>query len=292
MKILVIGGTRYFGIPMVEKLLRRGDQVSIATRGLAQDPFGSRVERIRLDLREEQSVRSALLGKRYDVVIDKMGYSSNEIRWVLESLDCDRFIHMSTAGVYQLDHFNIREEEFNGKVEKLVWCGRQELDYDSVKRNAECALAQLYNDRRWVSVRAPFVLGFHDYTKRLRFYVEHVLRREPMWVDNLHSRFCVAECKELSDFFVFLTDCSFTGAINACSEGLVSVGEILRYLEEKTGIPAVIDPAVAPAPYNGTKDNSLSTAKANALGFRFRDVSTWLPSLLDAYIDEVKKSCE
>lgn len=33
MKILVIGGTRYFGIHMVNKLLEQGYKVTIATRG-------------------------------------------------------------------------------------------------------------------------------------------------------------------------------------------------------------------------------------------------------------------
>ena len=33
MKILVIGGTRYFGIHMVHKLLEQGHEVTIATRG-------------------------------------------------------------------------------------------------------------------------------------------------------------------------------------------------------------------------------------------------------------------
>ena len=33
MKILVIGGTRYFGIHMVNKLLEQGHEVTIATRG-------------------------------------------------------------------------------------------------------------------------------------------------------------------------------------------------------------------------------------------------------------------
>lgn len=33
MNILVIGGTRYFGIHMVNKLLEQGHNITIATRG-------------------------------------------------------------------------------------------------------------------------------------------------------------------------------------------------------------------------------------------------------------------
>lgn len=44
MKILVLGGTRFFGIPMVEELLSQGHDVTIATRQRAQDVFGNRAK--------------------------------------------------------------------------------------------------------------------------------------------------------------------------------------------------------------------------------------------------------
>lgn len=37
MKILVIGGTRYFGIHMLNELLSAGHDVTIGTRGIALD---------------------------------------------------------------------------------------------------------------------------------------------------------------------------------------------------------------------------------------------------------------
>ena len=44
MKILVIGGTRFFGIHMVKELLAKGHEVTLATRGLALDDFGDSLE--------------------------------------------------------------------------------------------------------------------------------------------------------------------------------------------------------------------------------------------------------
>ena len=46
MNILVIGGTRFFGIHMVNELLTAGYDVTIATRGKASDSFGDKVKRI------------------------------------------------------------------------------------------------------------------------------------------------------------------------------------------------------------------------------------------------------
>ncbi|MDD3224541.1 MAG: NAD-dependent epimerase/dehydratase family protein [Clostridium sp.] len=49
MKVLVLGGTRFFGVHMVENLIKKGHQVTIATRGNKKDNFGAKVKRIIVD---------------------------------------------------------------------------------------------------------------------------------------------------------------------------------------------------------------------------------------------------
>ena len=80
MKILVIGGTKFFGIPMVNELLEIGHDVTIATRGKASDGYGDSVRRMMIERTNEESMKNALRGRHYDVVIDKIAYSSKEIR--------------------------------------------------------------------------------------------------------------------------------------------------------------------------------------------------------------------
>ncbi|MGR4032399.1 NAD-dependent epimerase/dehydratase family protein, partial [Bacillus sp. ZZQ-131] len=48
-KVLVLGGTRFFGKHLVEYLLQAGHDVTIATRGVTEDSFGSAVKRIIVD---------------------------------------------------------------------------------------------------------------------------------------------------------------------------------------------------------------------------------------------------
>lgn len=96
MNILVIGGTRFFGIHMVNELLTAGYDVTIATRGKASDSFGDKVKRIFLERTKEESVREALSGTHYDVVIDKIAYCSNDIKYVMDVIDCDKYIYMSS----------------------------------------------------------------------------------------------------------------------------------------------------------------------------------------------------
>lgn len=100
MQILVIGGTRYFGKYTIEALLKVGHTVTIATRGNAKDAFGERVQRVKLDRANAQSVKAAIGGRHFDVICDKIAYGSNDIRTVLEYVSCDRYIQMSTTSVY------------------------------------------------------------------------------------------------------------------------------------------------------------------------------------------------
>ena len=56
------------------------------TRGNASDNYGQRVNRIFIERTNEESVKKALEGKHFDVVIDKIAYCSNDIyRDVYES---------------------------------------------------------------------------------------------------------------------------------------------------------------------------------------------------------------
>ena len=290
MNILVIGGTRFFGIPMVEELLRNGHRVTIATRGKSPDPFGDRVRRITLERTDEASVKEALSGKRFDVIIDKIAYSSNDIRYVMDAADCGQYIHMSSTAVYEPKHINTPESDFDGTARPVTWCGRADFPYAEVKRQAEYALWQRYGDRNWIAVRYPFVIGKDDYTGRLRFYVEHAMKGIPMMIDNADCRMGFIFSDEAGKFLAFLAGKDFRGAVNGASEGTVSVREILDYVEGKTGRKAVISPEGDPAPYNGEPEYSINTDRAKALGFRFSAMRDRIFSLLDRYIEEINKA--
>ena len=169
-----MGGTRFFGIHMVNELLENGHDVTIATRGKTSDGFGDKVERMIVERTDGQNLKNALHGKHYDVVIDKIAYCSNDIKAIMEAVECGKYIHMSSTSVYEPAHINTMESDFHGTSKKLVWCNRKDFPYEEIKRQAECALWQEYSERNWLAVRYPFVLGKDDYTKRLLWYVEHI----------------------------------------------------------------------------------------------------------------------
>ena len=285
MKVLVLGGTRFFGVHMVNDLIEKGHEVTIATRGQTPDDFGDSVMRIRLDRTDEDSIKAMISDTHYDVIIDKIAYCSNDVRKLMDNADCDKYIYMSSTAVYDPLHPDTKEDDFDGNAEDVIWCDRPDFPYDVVKRNAEYALWQKYSDKNFIAVRYPFVIGKDDYTKRLYFYVEHVLKQMPMKIDNLDNKMSFIRSDEAGKFISFLVDKDFTGAVNGCSHGTVSIREILDYLKNEIGMSAVLSEDGDPAPYNGTPEYSINTDKAESLGFKFTDINDWIFGLIDYYID-------
>lgn len=289
MNILVIGGTRFFGVPMVKSLLKAGHCVTIASRGITKDRFGDFVDRIFLDISDYSSVQKALKGKKFDVVVDKVSYSSNEIMGIINAAHCLRFIYTSTSNVYQLDHFDIKESEFNGNSGLIKWCDRMEASYDINKKNSERVLAQEYENKNWVSVRYPIVLGKNDYTGRLEFYIEHIMNQKVMKIENYDSRICFVEETEAGEFMAFLVECNYYGPINGCSLGTISMREIIKYIESRTGKSAIIDSCGDEAPFNKVQNNSLNIDKAKQLGYHFSHLKDWIYELIDYYIEKYRQ---
>lgn len=283
MEILVLGGTRFFGIHMVRELLNKGHQVTIATRGQAADEFGDRVKRIIIERTNDHSLLNSFKEKSYDVVCDNLAYSSNDVRHILDSVNCKRYIMVSSTAIYN-KHIDTKEDEFNSVLTSLTWCSRGDFPYDETKRQAECALFQKYSSQNAVAVRYPFVIGEDDYTKRLYFYVEHIVKGIPMFVDNKDNQLGFIRSDEAGKFLAYLAGQEFCGAINGSSYGTISIDEIVTYVEKKTGIKAVFLLDGEVAPYNGEKNYSINTKLARSLGFNFSTLDEWIYGLLDKYI--------
>ncbi len=287
MKVLVLGGTRFFGTHMVHSLLDKGHSVTIATRGNAKDNFGQKVERITIERTNADSLTKVLCNQYFDVVCDNLAYCSNDVKVLLDCLKCERYVMTSSASVYISQHLHTKENEFNPLSHTLKWCSRQDYSYDEIKRQAECALFQTYSGLPAVAVRFPYVIGQDDYTQRLFFYVEQTIKRNPMYVDNLNEQISFIESTEVGNFLSWVAEQKFTGTINGNNIGTISLKEIIYYVEQKTGKKAVFSAEGLTGPYNGQKSFSLDTERANSLGYTFSELNGWIYELIDSYIKKV-----
>lgn len=287
MKVLVLGGTRFVGVHLVKALLSEGHSVTIATRGNVNDNFGNNVERIIVERTNSDSILKALHNKNFDVVCDNLAYSSIDVKCLLDNSSCDRYVMTSSASVYKNQHHNTEENEFNPVSYPLEWCSRHECAYDEAKRQAECALFQTYSNFPSVAVRYPYIIGEDDYTERLFFYVEQIIKGTPINIDNLNKQISFIRSTEAGAFLAWIVEQEFTGPINGNNIGTISLQEIISYVERKTGRKAELSVSGLHGTYNGQKSFSLSTVRANNFGYNFTELNSWIYELLDSYIKRI-----
>ena len=282
MKILIFGGTRFIGKYLVTELLKHGHEITVATRGKLPIVWKN-VKSIVVEKLNADNIKSNIPITEFDIVYDNLVLSSQGVKDVLSHVNCNRYIMISTDGVYQNRHLNILESEFDAAKLSFEYVPySREISYDTRKRYAESALFQDFKNISAVSVRIPVVLGKDDYTGRLKFYVDKILNGQPFFCDNALEFRPFISAEDAGKFLAFLCDKSFTGAINASSNS-IALEKIFEYIENKYACHAIFDKNAVATPFNGDKSYSLNTSLAKNLGFTFRNVEDWIFDLIDYY---------
>ena len=102
MKILVIGGTLYFGKVIVQSLLARGDEVTLYTRGNTKPEFWDECDHIVGDRTDHAEFAENLSGRTFDAVIDNLAYTDADVRSAVSALTgrTSKYVVASTVSIY------------------------------------------------------------------------------------------------------------------------------------------------------------------------------------------------
>ena len=294
--ILVIGGTRYFGKLLVQRLVRAGHRVTIATRGYAPDPFGSRIERIRVDRRNETAMRAAFAGKRYDLVFDQMCYSPLDAAIAVRTFAgrVGRYVMTSTIDVYrgvQPSSGTLAESDLAVLAQRIdtgyPWHDpkRAVESYVAGKVQAE---AYLYRDGSLplVTARLAHVLGGpEEFTGRLSWYVDALRSSMTLRYTDVQARLSFLGTQEAAAFLDWVGAQDFTGPVNAASHGALSAHALYERVAEVLDAPARTQQlgGMAPgvlSPFDSPQALVLDTGRAAQLGFRFSHTDEWLDNVI------------
>ncbi|MDO7904847.1 NAD-dependent epimerase/dehydratase family protein [Paenibacillus sp. JX-17] len=284
--ILIMGGTRFFGKNLVERLLEKPDvQVTIATRGRTPDPFGDRVQRLQLDRTQENSlIEAARTQKLWDVVYDNICYSPDEAMASVRVFEgrVKHYIVTSSHSVYDPQEDPLVEEAFDPYTYPIQTGSTADFTYQEGKRQTEAILFQKANFPV-SAVRFPIVLGIDDYTERLHFHINHVRQQQPIGVPNRDAQISFIRSDEAADFLLWLGDREAMGPVNASLTGSLSPGQIIAMIERAFGQQAIIrdstdDKDMSPfgVPDTWVQDPS----KAQHAGFGFLQLEQWMPVLI------------
>jgi nucleoside-diphosphate-sugar epimerase len=292
--ILVIGGTRFIGRLLVQRLLHAGHRVTIATRGYAPDPFGTRIQRIRADRRNELAMRAVAKAGPFDVVFDQMCYSPLDAAIAVRTFagQVGRYVMTSTIDAYRVLGFG----HSGALTESQLAVEAQPIDtrypWHDPRRAVECyvagkvqAEAYLVRDGSLplVTPRLAHVLGGpEDFTGRLAHYVELARAGATLSVSNEDAAVSFTTAQAAADFLFWTGMQSFTGPVNGACDGALSAAQLYERVGEVLDAPVRLRRAAQAAapgslsPFDLPGPMVLDTSHAQALGYRFGHSDEWL----------------
>ncbi|MEP0775654.1 MAG: NAD-dependent epimerase/dehydratase family protein [Acidobacteriota bacterium] len=187
MHVLVIGGSRFIGQAVVQRLLMDGHRITLVNRGRTTDPFGTRVNRVLGDRSDPATLQRALAKRDFDAVIDVIAFREEDTRNAVARLKgrIGHFIHISTASVYLIrDRLfpPYREDDFAGRLAPRSEAAGSSWLYAYHKRQCEEVLQQAWESDQFpfTSLRLPMVVGPSDYTERSQTYLERLADGGPV----------------------------------------------------------------------------------------------------------------
>ncbi|MET9881986.1 NAD-dependent epimerase/dehydratase family protein [Streptomyces sp. NPDC006430] len=271
-KILVIGGSRYFGKHLVTLLRDAGEEVTVLNRGSAAPPPG--VAHLAADRDDGRQLLAALGPRTFDVVIDQVCYTPAQA--------------------------SVARRVFAGRTARYVMTSTMEV-YDPAPPTPE-ALAYAEGKRRaeavflgepeggpeafgFAAVRTAHVLGGgrEEFTGRLAHYVERIAAGAPVEVHEAPHATSFIHHREIARFLQWAAGQTFTGAVDVASHGALDVLGLCESVAEQVGRPAryrVVENGAPASPFSFDRAYALDNSRASGLGFDFGRVADWLPGAI------------
>ncbi|MCD6417037.1 MAG: SDR family oxidoreductase [Planctomycetes bacterium] len=104
MKVLFIGGTGLISSACTALAVERGHEMCLLNRGRTRNvPIPEGVSVVRADARDKESVRNAIKGREFDVVVDWIAYVPEHVEQDIELFrgKVGQYIFISSASAYQ-----------------------------------------------------------------------------------------------------------------------------------------------------------------------------------------------
>lgn len=283
MKILVLGGNRYFGKRLVGKLLDKGHDVTVLNRGHVQDDFGPKIKRIIADRTDIHQLRVAA-DSDWDLIYDQVCFESRDARNSVELFlgRTRHYVFTSSQSVYA-EGPNLKEKLFDPKQYVFLRDTSTKEDYAEAKRQCEAVFFQSPMKSIISAVRLPVVLGPDDYTGRLKFHIEHIRSGNPFYLPNRHAKISFVHSEDAAEALLFLSLSGPLGPLNVASPDLIEIGHLLSKVESAVGHSAKLSDSPTDAdysPYGIERDWWMNTDYLAQIGFHPKPIAEWIDEVI------------
>ena len=251
MKLLVIGGTRFYGRHFVTAALERGHELTLFNRG-KQAPASPEVETIHGD---RTSDLAKLHGRRWDAVVDTCGFLPRTVEASAEVLRdaVDVYVFVSSQSVYAdmsrpgndenspIDV--LRDEQLtaaNAIDPSQVTAASLGNLYGGLKALCEEAAEEVIGRDRVLALRPGLIVGPNDYTDRFTYWVARVARGGEVLAPGdpqRHVQFI--DSRDLAEWTIGMIERKQTGIYNCNGlPGAITMGQLLDECKVVSGSDA------------------------------------------------------
>lgn len=232
-RALVLGGTRFLGVHLVEALLREGWDVSTFTRGRTNPDLFPQVTALHGDRDDDVG---ALTDGEWDVVHDLTAYHPAQVHRTAEALvgRVGHYVLVSSVSVYaDVREPGVTEDAPVATIDGPVPDAFDMELYGPLKALCERAVAERFPGS--TVVRPSIIAGPHDPTDRFTAWVVRMSEPGPHITPPLDAPVQWVDARDLADWLVRLGADRTAGTFNAATPA-VPFEVLLRTVADEAGV--------------------------------------------------------
>lgn len=282
MKVLVIGGNKFFGLELVNLLLDKKFDVHVANRGNHKPNYRGMITHHTCD-RENIDELSKIANMSWDLVFDQVCMNEFHAKEAIRLFkdNCKKYIMTSSQSVYDAGSA-LKESDFEGENYHFSEKTMKQNEYAENKRRADSTFLQS-SDLNTLIVRPPIVLGELDSTGRLAWHVNRIIKGQEINLPNLNAKISFVNADDLAKNIVLLGESNLTGAVNICSREPITLGDLITNIENVTNKKLKRAESKSDSnhsPYGIDDDWWMDSSKLESYGGSTRPIKVWLPDLI------------
>ncbi len=249
MKILIIGGTKFFGRHLIDSALQNKHEITLFNRGKNYaDEELPNVEQIHGDRNFDLE---KLNDRNFDAVIDTCGYLPQTVRKSAKVFadKVGNYVFISSGSVYAYGMKADYDE--TGETAKLSEKERERFEnFDSAQELNGLVLGESYGalkvlceeeaekamPNRILSVRAGMIVGAFDWTDRFNYWVMRISKGGEILAPGSAENFVqLIDARDLSDWIINAIEENESGIFNVTSKSLdLTFGKMLDEMKLAT----------------------------------------------------------
>jgi 2'-hydroxyisoflavone reductase len=239
MRLLILGGTLFLGRHVTGAALARGHSVTLFNRGRTAPNLFPGVERIRGD----RTTDLARLGDRsWDAVVDTSGYLPDVVGASAAALrdSCEHYTFISSVSAYVMPVSPGADEGAPlAEIDKTLTDELTPERYGALKVLCERAVERELPDSSLI-VRSGLLVGPHDPTQRLRYWVRRIdAGGEVLAPGSPERKVQLIDARDLAQWVLDMADRRAPGTFNVTGPARpLSMGALLQHINAVTGSDA------------------------------------------------------